>query len=1162
MKKHISLLIIGLLMSTFMWAVSTTGVEALQQMNPYTSQMQRVFSDGETISFKYVLNGNAESIDILVDIDGEDGFEDDEVVYTITDPTKLTRLSSNGLPVQHVVEIPLATFRAKIPTGQDCTWAMRTNRTAYAVPTHAYPNNWGRMVYNMPKGLAVDNNPESDYFGNIYTTESKNCTSADGVGNTLAGGNKTNYAKGEGVYAYYPTLDQYEYPTDHTCYKGGVDWTGSSTTSDEYAPFRLAVAPDGMVFVNDNRRKNDGVTAALYRIQPSKLNTNLNFDKILYPGGLSECSVDGHPRAMSMAIMKNGNKQELYVLNAYRRSKVDGSYSYHPHLHRWTLNGTSVESHKEWVVCKNVTDNKDSEIVYNGKSYEIVNQTTTIVPGIYNDLWIAQRRVSPDANPCLMHLKIDANDKLICDFIIVVNADGKESINKNLLKINGQGACPKAALALSADGSMLALGSNGYINVLDITYDPTTKTPTLKRNDTKTIQLSTTGGAAVICNALAFDRANNLYAMSETTHQFYIYAMPGQASTIIPAKKSMAINIAEAICWHPYPDGYELSNAELLEMFKHDYKARYGKECDFTTNGEDFQDMLTNDNSPWKWLGDYFLGIGVERRKIPTNAELWGSDNSSQYPTNGIKKEFNTWLTQQGKDKRSNQKITDAAVFFAVSGAASTSTYNFLTNNTKYKWLGDYIKQVAKAQNKTLSSSYAYWHWVAHAFFNKDKNFSDAVNGGEYTHNIDFSSAGEPSQWRAAYLAAMSAQGVTVEKVNDALDLASEWRVCAGTFFGQRGTETEQGFVTTKIYNQRDHEHWYSYWLSSLPNTAEVKERNALPYIVRNGRIFGGWYYGNKCTSDDPGYDITSPPVTVANIANNCVYARWLEPVLREGHVTDMQMIARWREVYTNFNLDLINTINASGQGYDLQIDRKLQGGMYNTMCLPFAIDGKAEFANIQYADGSGQPFKDVNDFSLVCYAGSEYVEDALILNFRELEDAEELDANTPFLIKPNKDIVKLMQYGTVKSIALVDCNSAPVQAIDDDDDEGEGGAIIPQTHAEYTCPVDDQSITFTGVLAPVSVPEGSVLLVADNRLAVNSVVSTMKGMRGFFSFKAQPIQQPMAIQITTKDGATTYLDAVNMTTETKAATKILYNGQIYILRGDEVYTITGAKVK
>ena len=208
------------------------------------------------------------------------------------------------------------------------------------------------------------------------------------------------------------------------------------------------------------------------------------------------------------------------------------------------------------------------------------------------------------------------------------------------------------------------------------------------------------------------------------------------------------------------------------------------------------------------------------------------------------------------------------------------------------------------------------------------------------------------------------------------------------------------------------------------------------------------------------------------------------------------------------------------------------------------------------------QGHKDVNDFSLVCYAGSEYVEDALILNFRELGDADELPANTPFLIKPNNDIVKLMQYGTVKSIALVDCNSAPVQAIDDDDDEGEGGAIIPQTHAEYTCPVDDQNITFTGVLAPVNVSENSVLLVANNRLAVSSSSGEMLGMRGFFTHKAQAIQQPMALRITSKDNTTTYLDAIDMSTQSKNATKILYNGQIYILRDGKMYDMMGRGVR
>ena len=1151
MKRLFSILISSLFFATSVWAVSTTGSEALNQMNPYTFQMQRVYSDEATITFKYSLNATAESIDILVDINRDREFDDSEVVYQITDPAKLTRSSSGGEMIQYEVSIPLTTFSSRLEKNVDYHWAMRANRKAYSTSTHAYPNDWGRMVYNMPKGLVVDNNPESAYFGNIYTTESQACTSSDGVGNTLAGGNKTNYAKGEGVYAYYPTLDQYEFPTNHTCYKGGITW---GTTNDEYAPFRLSVAPDGMVFVNDNRRKEDGVTAAIYRMDPAKLNTDVKFDKILYPGGLTGCKTDPHPRAISMAVLNDGNTQKLYVLNAYRRSYVDGSYSYHPHLHRWTLNGTDIgKQEKEWVVCKNTTDNVESVLSYGGKKYEIVNQTTTMVPGVNNDLWIAQRRVTPDANACLLHVKIDGND-LICDYVIVVNAAGKTSINADLLKINGEGACPKAALALSADGSMLALGSNGYINVLDITYDPTTKTPTLKRNDTKTIQLSTTKGAAVICNALAFDRANNLYAMSETTHQFYIYALSGQASTIIPAKESMTIHITDAICWHPG----DITNEDLFEMFKRDYKAKYGRDCDFSsdTYSSEFEYMLTNANSQWKWLGDFFASVGAQRRKIPTNEELWGSSNTDK---NGFMYYYNQYFSLN----RATQDIKSASTY-----GTSANVYKILTNSdSKYKWLGDYILQVANTQKVSLSSE-SYWHWILHGFFNKDDKKSSRYDATAnqtftYTHGINFSTAGKPESWRGAYLAGMKAQGVNVTiNENEPINQPSEWRVCAGTFFGQLPTtETSQGFITTKIFNNRQYSAWKDEWIASFPSTTgDVKTKGLPSGIIRNNDIFAGWYYGNKCTSTSPGYDITKP-VPEDNIAYDCVYARWLEPTLHEGYVTDEQMIAEQRGVYNNFNLDLINLL--AGQEAALQIDRKLQGGMYNTMCLPFAINGKTEFAAIKYADGSSKPFASVNDFSLVRYTGSTPQEEAMVLTFAELGDLEELPANTPFLLKPNNDITKLLQYGTAKTIEVVVHDPGQVVEGDDegDDGTGEGGVIIPQTPAEYALTVPDESISYTGVLAPTTLPEGSILLVADNRLAT-STGGEMKAMRGFFSPLVLPIQQPMAIKITSRDGVTTYLDAAHTTNTSKIATKVLYNGKIYILRDGKVYTITGARVK
>lgn len=1149
MKRLFSILLSSLFFATSVWAVSTTGSAALNQMNPYTFQMQRVYSDEATITFKYSLNATAEYIDILVDINRDREFDDSEVVYQITDPTKLTRSSVGGEMIQYEVSIPLTTFSSRLEKNVDYHWAMRANRKAYSTSTHAYPNDWGRMVYNMPKGLVVDNNPESAYFGNIYTTESQACTSSDGIGNTLAGGNKTNYAKGEGVYAYYPTLDQYEFPTNHTCYKGGVTW---GTTNDEYAPFRLSVAPDGMVFVNDNRRKEDGVTAAIYRMDPAKLNTDVKFDKILYPGGLTGCKTDPHPRAISMAVLNDGNTQKLYVLNAYRRSYVNGSYSYHPHLHRWTLNGTDIgKQEKEWVVCKNTTDNVESVLSYGGKTYEIVNQTTTMVPGVNNDLWIAQRRVTPDANACLLHVKIDGND-LICDYVIVVNAAGKESIHAELLKINGEGACPKAAMALSADGSMLALASSGWINVMDVAYDQN-GTPTLTRNDSKSFELKTTAANPVICNALAFDRANNLYAMSETTHQFYIYALSGQASTIIPAKESMTIHITDAICWHPG----DITNEDLFEMFKRDYKAKSGRDCDFSsdTYSSEFEYMLTNANSQWKWLGDFFNSVGAQRRKIPTNEELWGSDEGAI--SDGFKKYYNDKYVAAGNKPRSNMSIKDVATFLV----SSDFTKKVLSESgSEYRWLYDYLVSVASSQSKTITQ---YWNYVLHGFFNKVKEgYVTNSQGDKIYYNIDFSSAGDPSHWRAAYLAGMKAQGVDVTiNEKEPIDQASEWRVCAGTFFGQLPTETSQGFITTKIHNNRQYSAWKDEWIASFPSTTgDVKTKGLPSGIIRNNDIFAGWYYGNKCTSTSPGYDITRP-VPEDNIAYDCVYARWLEPTLHEGYVTDEQMIAERRGVYNNFNLDLINLL--AGQEAALQIDRKLQGGMYNTMCLPFAINGKTEFAAIKYADGSGKPFASVNDFSLVRYTGSTPQEEAMVLTFAELGDSDELPANTPFLLKPNNDITKLLQYGTAKTIEVVDHDPGQVVESDDegDDGTGEGGVIIPQTPAEYALTVPDESISYTGVLAPTTLPEGSILLVADNRLAT-STGGKMKAMRGFFSPLVLPIQQPMAIKITSRDGVTTYLDAAHTNNTSKIATKVLYNGKIYILRDGKVYTITGTRVK
>ena len=53
----------------------------------------------------------------------------------------------------------------------------------------------------------------------------------------------------------------------------------------------------------------------------------------------------------------------------------------------------------------------------------------------------------------------------------------------------------------------------------------------------------------------------------------------------------------DSIAWHPYPKGYNITNQDLWEQFAED------------TVGKALVDVLTGEQSAWKWLGDYILSV-------------------------------------------------------------------------------------------------------------------------------------------------------------------------------------------------------------------------------------------------------------------------------------------------------------------------------------------------------------------------------------------------------------------------------------------------------------------------------------------------------------------------------------------------------------------------
>lgn len=1173
MKRLFSLLLSSLLVTISVWAVTT------QHINSYATRTSvlngGVVADDRTVDVEFYVMAPTNGVWVYLDMNENRVLDGEDINIYANETLDATAGSGNRYDYETVT----CTIPDNVPVGE-YMWLVKVrgaqDHSKWTTPqvVRNYENEDYRYSFSRAMGVAVDCSYESEFLGNSYVTETHYQRNAWG---------NTNSTKTDGVYMFGPAMGKVfnnasgsygAYSNtgstikcnalNTSSYAFGRDDEASNKYWLEYSPARLSTDRDGYVYICENVPAADR-TAKVFRMDPA--NPTKQFEVVLTTSHIEAAAqaikgnVDGLPKRVQSATVvtdEQGNKLLYTILGTVEDQKIYQSVCLCVFNINDLKNVTYAGKYKSlYQFACNISSTKQT----------LINVYNHIVPGKNGDVWIFQSRESEDAAYSgTIHLDKNLN----CDFIIPPT--GEASAGRPVaFNMRGSGA-------ISHDGSILAVPTSGtHITFYNVNYKASDKSSveslTVKCQMTSRPEVLSSGKKHMV-DAMAFDVADNIYftvnvgtypndqtASNKPKGRLYVYALPkADNSHVTPARSSQTIKISDAICWHPYPDSYSMTNEDLQAMFQRDFAAAHSGQ-DYTTletNGSELQAYMTSDTSPWKWLGDYLLERGAKRETMALSDEVDSNDNEELW----IKfKAAHSNLSPLGtlasikatsKDRPHNDANNPCGCRIIcnnnhLSHAVTTS----ILSSSEWSWLKDYIKSVQTSLVDNFSDdTNNYWKYAVAAFFLQSQHSS-------WPTSADFSTAGKPENWGPH-----SPYWTETEKdlPDNEIDKNSEWQRLLEAFFGCKQITTANGFITPDYSTDGQPSAWYSLWFASLPATPEAVKANGFPMPVRKDHILAGWYYGTKCESGTKAYNITTP-VTKDSIAYACVYARWIEACLHEGEVIDPQMLQKQQATYRNFNLDLINLL--AGQEVAIKIDRKLVGGMYNTMCLPFAISGKNEFANIQYADGSGKPFASVNDFSLVKYTGTRVTDEAIVLTFQELGNdetlpANTLPANTPFLLKPNSDITKLMQYGTAKTVEVVVHDQG--QAVEDDGegDDG-GGAIIPQTPAEYALTVPDESerISYTGVLAPTTIPEGSVLLVANNRLGV-STGGEMKGMRGFFSPLVLPIQQPMAIQITTKDGATTYLDAVNMTTEAKAATKILYNGQIYILRGNEVYDLNG----
>lgn len=294
--------------------------------------------------------------------------------------------------------------------------------------------------------------------------------------------------------------------------------------------------------------------------------------------------------------------------------------------------------------------------------------------------------------------------------------------------------------------------------------------------------------------------------------------------------------------------------------------------------------------------------------------------------------------------------------------------------------------------------------------------------------------------------------------------------------------------------------------------------------------------------ADDPNTDGYEPTITTLNFD----YAGNLVATLgdtyndaRDQHqvviftlpkeTNHINVPARFSQrVYSLVEDEQRESVAAANTTYEtVQLNRKLQSGMYNTICLPFGID----LNNLS----EDHPYKNA---TVVEFMGTETQnvggEDILKLKFSPVTS---MQAGVPYLIKPTKDITEPVILSGVSTGIEADIA---------------GKSIKP----------DNSVVTFKGITDPTPIENDPkiLFLVANNRLAT-STGGTMQGNRGYFVID-NPQNLPKRAEIAIVKGASSSDNNIHVDDYQPTVTKVLENGVIFIIRDGVRYNLMGARIK
>ena len=645
----------------------------------------RKVENGENYEFTFTATSSGTATILFTDAEGNAVAPTKEVVGVVTAGETKT--------------VPIA--KTQFTGAQDIYWSVKVEGEAITKMAEITDPTKGIYNFYVPQGIAVDNSPNSMYFGRIYVA------SATTGGND--GGSEMAKDATAGLFMYNQELEKL-----NTNYEGirplNVAFnTNKPTSNDEINTIRqqmhrIAVNPITNEVAFAYYKSDATPSTAVYAMNPENLS------------GDAQNLIDGSSltHANSLCYDENG---VLYVMDNANTGVTGGQI--------YKVQNGEVElfaAHNkdcQWAVY-------DNAIVSDGRG----------------GIWITQNRYGYDY-ALLSHV----NSNGVVDFSV------KENLN-DWFPNNNTGSSYRGQCAYNSKENILAFAGNKMVTLFTVEYDGSGK-PTINK-------LMSTPQLGGNIDGIAFDYAGDLYVASASSERLYKFVVPTNDNTCtVPAPMSQFIQkearytvtvVANEAAMGTVSAGGEYKAGEIITL-----TATANADYRFVnwTNGTE---VISTDANFTYTVPAENVTIVANFAPLPEIAYELNGGVWNQYGWTSKKDMYNAllddWRAYSGSTRTNVAYETQLGIGNSSKGIPTTvsstddrvALWNLFTDATyvsKWGWLATYVDAVAATQYKKMdvaqgvktqpTSAAGVFTFTIGNFFGEDN-----AHAADYIDAVDF----------------------------------------------------------------------------------------------------------------------------------------------------------------------------------------------------------------------------------------------------------------------------------------------------------------------------------------------------------------------------------------------------------------------------------------